>query len=243
VHLATRLRERAGDRARVAYLHEGLPARVRHIIVQAFRENRIKALVATPALDEEALPGDVRHVVLASLPPDREHLAEAGGMLGFGERPVSVTALFRSDEIPFRRRALDARGPDRALLASLYRALSQWRGDAPFPWPDDATWARLSEDLPGLVPSAVDAALAIFEEAGVASREAAGARYEIQLVSTSRRDLESSLWYREGRREREAFEACAQWAVRASPLQLLQAVVGRGDDRPSPLDPRAVVQG
>jgi single-stranded-DNA-specific exonuclease len=244
VRLATRLREGAGDHRRVAYLHAGLPARVRQIIVQAFRESRIDVLVATPALDEEVLPGDVRHVVLASLPPDREQLAEALGMLGFDDRPVSVTALFRSDEMPARRQALDARAPDRALLASLYRVLAQWRDEAPFPWPDAATWARLSETFPGLVPSTIDAALAIFEEAGVASRETAGARGEIQLVSTARRDLAASLRYREGRREVEAFEQCARWAVRASPVQLLQAVVGKDDDhQPASSDPRAAVQG
>jgi single-stranded-DNA-specific exonuclease len=236
VHLATRLRDRAGYGGRVAYLHGGLPARVRQIIVQAFRENRIGVLVATPALDEEALPGDVRHVVLASLPPDREQLADAPGALGFGERPVSVTALFRADEIPSRRRALDARAPDRAGLATLYRVLAQWRGDEPFVWPDDATWRRLSEALPHLVPSAVDAALAIFEEAGVASRETVGTRYEIQFLST-RGDLAASLRYREGRREREAFEECARWTVRASPIQLLQAVAGKGvDGQPAPPD-------
>ena len=242
VHLATRLRERAAGDGRVAYLHGGLPGRVRQIIVQAFRENRIGVLVATPALDEETLPGDVRHVVVSSLPPHRGYLAEALGTLGFDARPVSVTVGFRPDEIPGRRRALDACAPDRAALASLYRVLAQWRGTEPFRWPDDATWAYLSGVSPGLVPSAVTAALVIFEEAGVVSREALGDGTEIQCLSTVRRDLATSLRYREGRREREAFEVCAQWGVRAGPFELLQAIAGQPDDgRPAAPPARAVL--
>jgi len=242
VHLAMRLRERAARDGRIAYLHRGLPGRVRQIIVQAFRENRIGVLVATPALDEETLPGDVRHVVVASLPPDRGYLAEALGTLGFDARPVSVSVGFRPDEIPGRRRALDGCAPDRAALASLYRVLTQWRGTEPFLWPDDATWAYLSGVSPGLVPSTVDAALVIFEEAGVVSREALGNGSEIQCLSTVRRDLAASLRYREGRREREAFELCAQWAVRAGPFELLQAIAGQPDDgRPAPPEARAVL--
>ncbi|HET8998017.1 MAG TPA: DHHA1 domain-containing protein, partial [bacterium] len=242
VHLATRLRECAAGDGRVAYLHGGLPGRVRQIIVQAFRENRIGVLVATPALDEETLPGDVRHVVVSSLPPDRGYLAEAVGMLGFDARPVSVTVGFRSDEIPGRRRALDGCAPDRAVLASLYRVLAQWRGTRPFRWPDDQTWAYLSGVSPGLVPSIVDAALVILEEAGVVSREALDNGAEFQCVATVRRDLAASLRYREGRREREAFELCAEWAVRAGPFELLQAIAGRADDgRPAAPPPRVVL--
>jgi hypothetical protein len=163
-------------------------------------------------------------------------------MLGFDARPVSVTVGFRSDEITGRRCALDARAPDRAALASLYRVLAQWRGTQPFRWPDDATWAYLSGVSPGLIPSAVDAALVIFEEAGVVSREALGNGTEIQCLSTVRRDLAASLRYREGRREREAFEQCARWAVGAGPFELLQAIAGQVDDgRPAPPDARAVL--
>ncbi len=226
VRLAMRLRERCGRDGRLGYLHAGLPVRVRQIVTQAFRENRLRVLVATSALDEELLPEDVRHVVMTSIPPDRERFAEALGATGFGERPVTVTLLWRPEEIPARRRALDERIPQRSLLATLYRVLARWRGDQPFSWPDDATWAHLSETLPELVPSAVKAALAIFEEAGVAVREGAGDQSEVRLIPTTRRDLATSLRYREGRREREAFEASARWAVRASSLQVLQVAAG-----------------
>jgi replicative superfamily II helicase len=240
VDLAARLRERCGQPARLGYLHGGLPARVRQIVVQAFREGRLGILVTTSALDEEALPPDIRHVVIASLPPDRDRFAEALGPVGFTERPVITTVLFSSDEVPSRRRELFNRAPDRALLASIYRLLKEWRGDASLSWPDDAAWAYLSGALPDLAPSAVDAALAIFAEAGLAAGEALGGRSEIQLLSTSRRDLATSLRYREGQRDRAAFEACVRWAFDATGIELLQAAAGRPrDGEPAEAEARA----
>src|SRR5262249_14824843 len=140
-----------------------------------------------------------------------------------------VTVLFGRDEVPPRRAALNARVPDRPQLAALYRALAGWRGDAAVSWPNDETWAYLRAAVPELTPGAVDAAFAIFEEAGVATREVAGDRMDVQLLSGTRRDLATSLRYREGKRERDAFEQCAGWALRAGNIQLLEAIVGKPD--------------
>ena len=226
VQLAQHLRVRDGA-PRVGYLHGGLPARLRQIIAQAFREGRLDILVATAAFDEEALPPDVRHVMLASLPPDRERFLEACGGAGFDARPLMMTVLFRAGEIEARRRELAVRAPDRVVLAAVYRVLRRWRGDVPFAWPDDGTWAHLSGALPHLARPTVDAAVAIFEEAGLATREVVEARSEIQLLGTGRRDLGTSVRYREGERERDAFERFAHWAVRASGFELLQAAAGQ----------------
>jgi len=229
VQLAQHLRGQGGGRTgRVGYLHGGLPARVRQIVAQAFREGRLDVLVATAALDEEALPSDVRDVLIASLPADRARFVEAFGGAGFGARPVTVTPLFGADEMAARRRALAGRAPDREVLAAIYRELRRWRGDAAWVWPDDGTWAHLSGALPDLPRSAVDGAMAIFEEAGLATREIVDGRSEVQLLPALRRDLGTSLRYREGRRERDAFEEFAQWALRASGFELLQAAAGQG---------------
>jgi len=229
VQLAQHLRaQHDGLTRRVGYLHGGLPARVRHIVAQAFREGRLDVLVATAALDEEALPSDVRDVLVASLPSDRARFVEAFGGAGFGARPVTVTLLFGADEMAARRRALGGRAPDREVLAAVYRELRRWRGDAAWAWPDDATWAHLSRALPDLPRSAVDGAVAIFEEAGLATREIVLGRSEVQLLPALRRDLGASLRYREGRRERDAFEEFARWALRAGGFELLQAAAGQG---------------
>ncbi len=229
VQLALWLRERRGaEMSRVAYVHGGLPARVRQIIVRAFCESRLGILVATPALDEEALPADVGQVVMASLPPDRERYAAALGNLGFDRHSVTVSLLFGPGEVAARRRTLNERAPDRDLLAAIYRVLRRGYGERPVAWPDDGTWAELSSALPGLARTAVDAALAIFEEAGLAAREVVDGRSEVQLLSTPRRDLEASWRYREGRRERDAFEDAARWAVHAGGIELLRVAAGDG---------------
>lgn len=231
VQLAQHLRAPGDARTRrVGYLHGGLPARVRQIVAQAFREGRLDVLVATAALDEETLPPDVRDVLIASLPSDRARFVEEFGGAGFGARPVTVIPLFGADEMAARRRALAGRAPDRQVLAAIYRELRRWRGDAAWVWPDDATWAHLSGAMPDLPRSAVDGAMAIFEEAGLATREVVLGRSEVQLLPALKRDLGTSLRYREGRRERDAFEEFAQWALRASGFELLQAAAGQGGD-------------
>ncbi len=153
-----------------------------------------------------------------------------------GGRGSGMKLLFGPDEVPSRRLALDAQVPDRPQLASMYRALTNWRGDAPVAWPDEDTWTYLRAAVPGLTPTAVDAAFAIFEEAGVGTREVVGDHMELQLSSGTRRDLTTSWRYREGRRERAAFEECVRWALRASNIQLLGAIVGKRDgDEPAPI--------
>jgi single-stranded-DNA-specific exonuclease len=232
VELAARLRGQAGAEARVAYLHGGLPARIRQIVLQAFREGRIAVLVATAALDEEALPEDLRHVVLASLPADAEQFAAAAGPAGFADRPVVVTLAFGPQDAAARRAMLDARCPDRPVLAAVYRALWQWRGGAAFRWPDEDTWAVAAAARPGVTRETVAAALAMFEEAGVAVREGSGGAMEVQLCAGRRSDLAASVRYREGAREREAFERAAAWLRDARAVELLWALAARRGPAP-----------
>jgi len=242
VRVAAHLRERGGTQGwRVAYLHGGLPTRLQQIIAQAFREGRIDVLVATSALDEEALPPDVRQVIVAELPWDREQFLAACGSAGLDHRPVTLTMAFGHEDVEVRRRSLEQYTPDRELLVRIYRALRDWRGDGAFLWPDDETWAHLSVAVPGLARTAVSAACAIFEEVGIAARESvvgpegraaegqglhAGACWQVQLLpAESRKDLAGSLRYREGLREREASEAFWTWVLGAGAEELQRAVL------------------
>ncbi len=229
VQLADRLGERFPERAsRVGYLHGGIPSRVRRVIAQAFREGRLDVLVATGALDEEGLPLDVRDAVIASLPFNRERFLTACGSAGLDRRPATTTMLFGPRDVDANLRALEERTPGRSLLVAIYRGLREWTGDAAFLWPDEETWGRVSAAAPGATRGAVAAACAIFEEVGLATRESVDGRWQVQLVPTEgRRDLEVSLRYREGLREREAFDDLARWVQGAPPGEILQAVVGR----------------
>jgi len=136
--------------------------------------------------------------------------------------------LFGPRDVDANLRSLDERTPSRSHLAAIYRGLREWSGAAAFPWPDEETWGRVSAAAPGATRGAVAAACAIFEEVGLATRESVDGRWLVQLVPTEgRRDLEVSLRYREGLREREAFDGLARWIERATPGEILQAAFGR----------------
>ena len=222
LRIASLARERDTS-VRVAYLHGGLPPRLREIVTQAFREGRLDVLVATAALDEEALPPDVQHVVLGALAPDLDwSLALCGGALA-GRRPVTVTLAAGERDRERYRRGLEEQAPGREMLVAIYRALRDWRGARPFPWPDEAAWGHLAAAVPGLVRPAVDAACDIFVEAGLASRESLppGGGFHVQLSpAAGRRDLAASVRYREGRRARELFEAGAAWMLAAAAAEV-----------------------
>jgi len=232
VALAARMRERLGERAsRIGYLHGGLPARLRQIIAQAFREGRFDVLVATGALDEDAVLPDARHVVMAALPRDREQFLAVCGSAGGDRFPVTLSLAFDRGDTETHRKALDERVPGRDVLVKIYRALRAWRGAEPFIWPDEETWTHVSGAVPGVARGAIGAACAIFEETGLAARESVpqhpvgGPAWQIQLLPVeARRDLETSLRYREGLREREAFEAFAAWIARAEPAEVAREV-------------------
>jgi single-stranded-DNA-specific exonuclease len=229
VRLAARLREASGgDAGRVAYLHGGLPASLRRTITQAFRAGRLRVLVTTGAADEEAVGPEVRRLVVAELPPDRDRFTALCGAAGAGARPVTVTLAYGGEEIADFRRRVEERAPGRETLLALYHALRAWRGSEPFPWPDAEVWDHLSRAVPGLSPSTVWAACAVFEELGLASRESlpGGGGWQVQMqAAQGRRSLRESLRYREGLRERRAFEGFAEWAERAGPPEVLRALL------------------
>jgi single-stranded-DNA-specific exonuclease len=230
VRLAAALRERgAGGRSRIAYLHGGLPLRLRDLVTQAFRGGHLDVLVTTGVLDEEALPPDVRHVVIASLLWGRDQFLAVCGGAGSDHRGVGVTLAYGPNDAEIGRRMLDDRAPGRDTLVRLYRALHEWRGEETFLWPDQETWARVRAAVPDAGRNTVGAACAIFEDIGIAARETAPdgrPGWQIRLLPRDdRRDLAGSLRYREGVRTRDAFQAFAGWAGTAPVSEILRAVL------------------
>jgi len=224
VRLASWLRSRAAG-GRIAYVHEGLPARLRQLVAQAFGEGRLDVLVTT-GVDEEALPPDLRHAVAAAFPAGRRAFLAACGTVGLDRRPGVVTLAFGPQARAARRLAVEAGAPSRDLLVRIYRALRAWRGGSPFLWPDEESWARVSAAVPEATRGGVGAACAIFEEVGLAVREGAGGVWQVRLVpADARRDLHASLRFREGAREREAFETFAAWVDRAAPEEIQRAAL------------------
>ncbi len=166
----------------------------------------------------------------------REIAEESGALRLAGERvQVSLRLAWDRGDAEAHRRTLEERAPGRDMLVKIYRALREWRGAEAFVWPDEETWSRLSAAVPGVSRGAIGAACAIFEEAGLAARESVpgrpvgGPAWQIQLIPVeARRDLGTSLRYREGLREREAFEAFAAWVAQVGPAEVVREVSAGG---------------
>ena len=198
VTLARRLREAGRS---VAYVHPGLPPRVRRVVAQLFQDGKVAVLVAA-GLAEALAPADVRQVVVATLPFTRADLVEAAALAGLDGGVATVVLAYHPDDAARRRAQLETRFPSRARLAAAYRVLRDLPG--PLRWPDDGVAAAFQ--AAGFDPPAVEAALETLVEAGVMQREVVEGRWLLEPGNGGRRDLLTSARHAEGERERRALE-------------------------------------
>jgi single-stranded-DNA-specific exonuclease len=219
VETAARLRE-GGIQA--AYYHSGIPLRVRDVLEQAFADGKIAVLVNADGLGEDAVPGDVRQVVIIGLPPNRSELAEWMGVAGLDGRQATVTLAYGREHIEQVKQRLAEEHPSRDVLASVFRAVRARGADAA--WPDETLAAALDSAV--LSRRTIGVALDVLVEAGVILREFDGDRWRLALAEgAGRRDLSSSLRYTEG--TKEVLEAVALDRFAFGPLpELLRAVAG-----------------
>lgn len=225
VEMAVRLRE-GGIHA--AYYHGGIPLRVREVLEQAFADGKIAVLVAGDGLREDAVPADVRQVLIAGLPSDRAELAEWMGMAGLDGRQATVTLAYGREHLREVEQRLAEEHPSREVLASVFRAVRARGAEAT--WPDDALAAALDSQIPAR--RTIGVALDVLAEAGVILREFDGERWRLTLPeSGSRRDLSTSLRYTEG--NKEVLEAVALDRFAFGPLPELLRTVAGGEGAPS----------
>lgn len=217
VALAKHLRE-AGRAC--AYVHPGLPPRVRRVVAQLFQDGKVTVLVAAE-LAEGLAPADVRQVVVATLPFTRAGLVEAAALAGLDGSAATVVLAYHPDDAALRRAQLEARFPSRARLAAAYRVLRDL--PAPLCWPDEGAAAAFQ--AAGFDPPAVEAALETLVEAGVVQREVVEGRWRLELGDGTRRDLLTSARHAEGARERRALERLLGEAFGPASA-LLRRVVG-----------------
>ncbi|MGQ0568691.1 MAG: single-stranded-DNA-specific exonuclease RecJ [Armatimonadota bacterium] len=210
---ARRLRERYADRdGPIAYYHDGLPAALRHVLEDLYAAGKITTLVGGTLLVDPSLPGDVSRVIALSLPSTRLLAAEGLGAAGLDGR-IAVTELcYGPGEIAAIQARLETRYPSREILVRCYQQFRALNADGPWAWP--ATQFKVTADT-GPSPDTMTAALGIFVEAGVVSQEGAeGSPSRYALIDPSARvDLERSLRYREGLRERAAWTDLRVWAT------------------------------
>ena len=219
VERAAQLRE-SGIQA--AYYHSGIPLRVREVLEQAFADGRIAVLVSGDGLGEDAVPADVRQVVIIGLPANRSELAEWMGLAGLDGRQSTVTLAYGREHMREVERRLAEEYPSREALTSVFKAIRARGADAA--WPDEA----LAAALDSLVPSrrTIGIAIDVLAEAGVILREFDGDRWRLTLAEgAGRRDLSTSLRYTEG--NKEVLEAVALDRFAFGPLpELLRTVAG-----------------
>jgi hypothetical protein len=219
VELAARLRD---DGIQAAYYHNGVPLRVREVLEQALADGKVGVLVAADGLCEDAVPADIRQVVLAGLPPNRAEFLEWMGMAGLDGRQATVTLAYSREDLGEVERALAEEHPSRDRLAAVFRAVRD-RG-AQAAWPDEGLAAALEAEVPSR--RTIGVALDVLAEAGVLLREFDGERWRLSLPAGSgRRDLTTSLRYTEGNKEVQ--EAVALDGLAFGPLpDLLRGVAG-----------------
>jgi len=219
VETAARLRE-GGIQA--AYYHSGLPLRVREVLEQAFADGKITVLVSGDGLCEDAVPADVRHVVIIGLPPNRSEMAEWMGMAGLDGRQSTVTLAYGREQMRQVEQRLAEEHPSREVLTSVFRAVRGHGGGAA--WPDETFAAALDPVVPSR--RTIGVALDVLAEAGVILREFDGDRWRLAVAEgAGRRDLSTSLRYTEG--TKEVLEAVALDRFAFGPLpELLRTVAG-----------------
>ncbi len=198
----------------IAYYHAGLPAALRRVLEDLLASGHLAVLVTGSYLVSPALPLDVARVVVCGLLPDPLLALDCMASAGLGGGAATVELRFGPDALSAAAAVVEARCPSRATLARCYRELrARARGD------------EIPEaDVPRDVSSAC---LTILVEAGVLALEGgegSGARYTLLAVGT-RGDLERSLRYREGMRERAAWEHLRVWAS-GPPARLLEDLAG-----------------
>ncbi len=211
VVLARRLRERYPEAAgSIAYYHPGLPAPLRRVLEDLFAAGRITTLVAGTLMVPPAAPSDVTRLVACGLPTSRVLAAEALAVAGLGGRAATVELSYAPEVFSAARASLDARFPHRDALVRCYRSLRDISRDRPWSVP------QTDDPLPGsgLSREAVLACLDVLTQAGAVAREDPGdgsAQYALVDLS-ARIDLNRSLRYIEGERERAALGDLRVWA-------------------------------
>lgn len=212
VEIGRRLRQDAPDAAdRIAYYHDGLPAALRRAIENLYGAGAIQVLVAGSLLVPPGAPPDIARVVALGLPPTRMLAGEALGAAGAGGQMAIIDLRYGREALDAAAAVLDRRHPPREALVQCYHYLKDLGRHGPWVWPP----GDRAESVPaGLPIDTLSAALEIFAEAGVITAEGGGegaVRYTV-TDPAGRADLDRSLRYREGARERAAWADLRAWA-------------------------------
>ncbi len=243
VQLARMLRKRVPALAHsVAFYNGALSRSVRHAVERAFRVGDLKVVVSTSAFGEGVNIPDIRHVVLYHLPFNDVEFNQMAGRAGRDGAIARIHLLYGERDAQINRAILTSGAPAAEDMRDIYRVLRKLHAaeGAEFEITNKDVAERAAairgerrkrgerdEDgapLPGfdLDERGVSTTIGILRELHLVASEGHGAYRRLSVLpAPGKVDLTASVRYAEGLEEIEEFEAFREWALSATPDELL----------------------
>ena len=234
VSIARTLRKSIPDLGRrIAFYNAGLNRSERAAVEEAFRTGELTCIVSTSAFGEGVNLPDIRNVVLYHMPFGQVEFNQMSGRAGRDGANSVVHLLFGSRDARINERIISSSAPDRNALIALYRALRSLAqaaveaGEQDFSCPNAEIAERALALAPhsGLDERSVSCGVSVFRELGFLTTTGYGTARRIHMVaSPERMELERSIRYLEGLKSRDEFFEFREWALTATPDEMLARV-------------------
>ena len=235
VSLARMLRNAIPELAsRIAFYNAGLTRKDRARVEAAFREGELTCIVSTSAFGEGVNLPDIRNVMLYHMPFGQIEFNQMSGRAGRDGGPARVWMLFGSRDARINERIIASSAPQRPELVALYRTLRslsaralQQEGTTSFSMSNAAiAQESVAFDARALLDDqSVSCGISIFRELGLLDTTGYGSARRIMVTdSPGRVELEGSIRYLEGLHARDEFTAFRDWALTATPDQMLERI-------------------
>jgi single-stranded-DNA-specific exonuclease len=193
-----------------------------------FADGLLRCVVSTSAFGEGVDITDIRNVIHYHLTFNQTEFNQESGRAGRDGRPARIHLLYGDRDARLNELLLAISGPERPVLAQLYRTLRDLSKTANPLTVDNRTLTaqleaagceRISDDT-------VSAGLGILEELGLIEREVEERQRYIHVLAqpAAKLDLETSVRFREARAEKEAFAEFSAHALTAPADDLLTAI-------------------
>lgn len=219
---------------RISFYNAGLTRSDRTRVEQAFRDGTLCCIVSTSAFGEGVNLPDIRNVMLYHLPFGEVEFNQMSGRAGRDGLPAQVWMLFGERDARINERIIASSAPEREDLVTLYRTLRSLseraaaeEGESSFTMQN----AEIAQESFAFNPRStlddqtVSAGISIFRELGLLETTGYGSARRIKMsVSPGRVDLEASIRYLEGLHAREEFARFRDWALEATPDEMLSRV-------------------
>ncbi len=220
--------------SRIAFYNAGLTRSDRSRVEEAFRSGELTCIVSTSAFGEGVNLPDIRNVMLYHMPFGQIEFNQMSGRAGRDGQPSQVWLLFGAGDARINERIIASSAPERPELVALYRTLRAiaeqtvvQTGEEFFSLTNGeiAQQASAVDPRVALDDQTVSTGISIFRELGLVETMGFSAARRICVKrSPGRVELEASTRYLEGLHARDEFINFRNWALNASPEQMLERI-------------------